>query len=331
MNQMFFVFITYFFISGFLNLLNCVEQASLSFTGIFFSNIFRQIIMLAYPAYCYLTGAELNLTILVYLQIASIVVALTIIYRYTKRYLKFSRKLDYHWLRKILSFGIYTFGVSLSVMLAGTTDQMMLGWLLSTAATGVFSVALRITAITEIPTMAMATIVYPQLSRRISVEGENSAKYLYEKSVGVILSILIPSILLILIFSEPVLHFVAEKKYDESLPLLKITLISSLFSPFARQAGTVFNSSGRAKLSFLLVIVSSLVIITTNFFMIRSFGIIGAALATLIATSINTAVALYFLKKLFHINVINTFIYAYKFYPEFYRQYLKGLLFKKRN
>lgn len=329
MTYLFTIYIINFFISGILNMLYCIEQASFSFTGIFFANITRQLVMLVYPAYCYFTKSKLDLSILVYLQITSVILSTIIIFSYTKKHLKFSKKLDYHWIRKILSFGIFTFGISLSVILAGSIDQMMLGWFLSTAATGVFSVALRITSLTEIPTMAMATIVYPQLSKRISSEGNQSVKYMYEKSVGVILAMLIPTILVILIFSTPVLHFIADTKYNESLPLLKLTLITSLFGPFGRQAGTVFNSAGKAKLNFALVIISSTVVIIANFIMIKSYGIIGAALGSLIAVIINTSIVFYFLKKYFNINPLNTFIYAYKFYPEFYNQYIKSFLLKK--
>lgn len=329
MTQMFLLFIINFLVSGFLNIMVCIEQASFSFTGVFVTNLARQLVMLSYPAYCYATNTILNLEFLVWLQITSIIVSTAITIKYTKKYLKFSKRVDYGWVKKILSFGVFTFGISLSSILAGSIDQMMLGWFLSATATGIFSVALRITSLTEIPTMAMASIVYPQLSKRISTEGDQSAKYMYERSVGVILAMLIPSIIIILIFSGPVLNFIADDKYNESLPLLKITLITCLFSPFGRQAGTVFNSAGKAKLNFGLVITSALTIIVCNYFMIKSHGIIGAALGTLLANVINISVALYFLNKIFRINAINTFIYAYKFYPEFYHLYVKQYLPKK--
>src|SRR5690606_38866155 len=301
MTKMFYFFLITFFISGILNVLSCIEQASLSFTGILYSNILRQFIVFIYPFYCFLTGTEAKLIFLVYVSIISVIAATIVMYAHARKHLLFAKKADFLFVRKILKFGVFTFGITISAVLATSIDQMMLGWLLSTAASGVFNVAIRITNMTDIPSNAMATIVYPQLSKRISSEGTGSAKYLYEKSVGVILAILVPTAVFLYLFSEPILHLIASEKYDESLPLLKITLIACLLGPFGRQAGTIFNSAGMARLNFMLVIITAALTIGTNFFFISKYGVMGAAYATLLSALSGTAIAFHFLKKHFGI------------------------------
>lgn len=312
-----------FVFSGFLNQLNCIEQAHLNFTGIFYSNITRQLIFFIYVLYSYLTKTKVTLINLTIVQITSTFIATIIAYKVTHNKLKFSRKADIEWIKKIFNFGKYTFGVSISAIIAGSIDQMMLGSMLSKIASGVFNIAVRITNITDIPTNAMVAIVYPKLSKQNNENESESVKYLYEKSVGVILAILIPAILFIYLFSGFILHFIAGNKYDESLPLLKITLLSCIFSPFARQSGTVFNSSGKAKLNFHLVIMTALIIIGFNYFLIGQFGVIGAAYTTLISNIIGFIVSQHFLKKYWEVNPLRPFVYAFNFYPEFYYKYIK--------
>lgn len=321
---MFYLYGLTFILSGVLSQLNCIEQANLSFTGIFLSNFARQFIFFLYVLYFYLTKTKTTLINLIILQTISLIIAIIIAYLYTRGKLIFSLKVNKSWIKKIFNFGKYTFGTSVSAMIAGSIDQMMLGSMLSKVASGVYNIAVRITNITDIPTNAMSTIVYAQISKRNEENGPESVKYLFEKSVGVILAILIPVVLFFYIFSSYILHFVAGEKYDDAIPLLRITLLSCIFGPFARQSGTVFSSSGKVKLNFIMVIISATIVILLNFFLIKELGIIGAAYSTLFSSIFGFVFSSYFLRKYFKINVLNAFIYAPLFYPEFYNNYIKN-------
>lgn len=322
-NTMLHLYIVVFFFSGILNQLNCIEQANLNFTGIFYSNIARQGIFLAYVSICFFTQTQTNVLLLTYAQIVSISVAILIAIVYTHKKIKISRKVDWFWLKKIFHFGKYTFGVSLSSILAGSIDQMMLGSLLSKTASGSYNVAVRITNLTDIPTSAIATTLYPKSAIKISKEGEQSIKYLYEKSVGVILALLLPIVIFIYICAEPVIHVIAGNRYEDSIPLLKITLLTCLLAPYGRQCGSILTSAGKTKFNFFLVIITTILVIIFNFLFIKNFGVVGAAYGTLLATVISFAIAQFYLRKYYKINPLNPWIYAYKFYPDFYQTYIR--------
>lgn len=318
------LYILVFFFSGILNQLNCIEQANLRFTGIFYSGISRQIIFFAYILYCFLFKVQTNVISLTYMQIISCVIATVIALVYTRKTLKFTKRIDIPWIKKIINFGKYTFGISLSTVLAGSIDQMMLGSLLSKSASGSFNVALRVTNMTDIPTNAMATIVYPQMSR---LDGKNetaySVKYIYEKSVGVILAILLPIIIVTFVLAEPVIHFIASSKYDDAVPLLRVILLSCLFLPYGRQAGVLLNSTNNTKFNFIIVVMNATLIIVFNFLLIKKFGVIGAAYGTLIVNVIGFVLSQAYISKHYKTNILNPWLYAVKFYPEFYRNYIK--------
>ncbi|MFV0607166.1 MAG: flippase [Niabella sp.] len=327
------LYIVVFFVSGILNQLNCIEQANLRFTGIFYSNISRQLVFFAYILYCYLFKVPTNVVLLTYVQIISIVVATIIAVLFTYKNVHFTKKIDVPWIKKIIHFGKYTFGISLSTVLSGSIDQMMLGSMLSKAASGSYNIAVRITNLTDIPTNAMGAIVYPQMSRLDNGHQQNlsSLKYVYEKSIGVILAILFPLLIFIFIFADSIIHFIASSKYEDSIPLLRVTLITCIFAPYGRQAGVILNSMNRTKFNFFIVIANAVFLIIFNYTLIRHFGVIGAAYGTLLVSIIGFVISQAYISKHYKTNILNPWVYAWKFYPEFYKKYINRSSKEKDN
>ncbi|GAB3429614.1 flippase [Niabella aquatica] len=325
--KMLYISIIMFFVSGILAQLNYAEQSNLSFRGNFYSFLTRQLLFFLFIGYCYVTHYQLTLTALAIAQTVTVVIATLVAYLLNKKYIKFTYRIDMGWVKKIFHFGKYTFGIGLTSVISGSIDQMMLGSMLSKAASGSFNVAVRITGFADIPITAMASIVFPQSALRMERDGVGAVKYLYERSVGVILGILTPCVILLFFFSDYLLFVMAGHKYDDALPLLKITLLTCILYPYGRQAGTALASAGKVKYNFVLMIINVAVLIILNYFFIKSFGVIGAAYATLISSIIGLTLNQIVLYKLFKINVVNPWIYAVHFYGEFINLYIR----KKRS
>jgi O-antigen/teichoic acid export membrane protein len=118
---------------------------------------------------------------------------------------------------------------------------MMLGALLSPAATGAFNVAVRIMGLVEIPTNTMAVMVFPQSAKRMATGGQDAIKYLYEKSVGTVLALVVPCFLFLVLFPGFVVHIIAGNKYPETIPIIKVTVLYCFFIPYSRQFGTILD------------------------------------------------------------------------------------------
>ena len=311
-----------FFFTGILTQFNCVEQANLSFSGIVLTNFIRQFSLFSYILIYFIAGFKIQLVNLIYVQIFSVALSCIIAYFHVKPHFSISLKLYPEWIKKLFNYGKYAFGTSISSILSGTIDQMMLGALLSTAASGAFNIAVRITNLFDIPTNAVAAIVFPQSAKRMETEGKEAIKYLYEKSVGTILAILVPGLFVLYFCSGYVVHFIAGAKYEDSVPLLRVTLLYCLFIPYGRQFGTILDSIGRTKLTFYIVLITASLNLGLNYVFISRFGVIGAAYATLVSNIVGFAIGQYILKKELQVNVFRTFAYAYAFYPEVYNKYV---------
>lgn len=310
------------FISGILSQLNCIEQSNLRFSGFSTSTIIRQFIPFLYISFCFLWNVKIALIQLVVIYILSIIVATFVSFLFTYRFITFSRLVDFGWIKKILNFGKYSFGIWLNTMLSSSIDQMMLGSMLSKSASGSFNVAVRVTNLTDIPANSIASIVFPQSSKRFEEEGDSSIKYMYEKSVGVILAILIPMLILIYLSLDYILIFIAGEKYQGVLPLLQIVLAGTIISPFGRQTGIVLAASGRAKVNFYLMLASTILVILFNLLLIKPYGVFGAAIASIAAGFVLFIISQFLLKKYYKVSIKNVFIYAVSFYREFYNNYI---------
>jgi len=132
-------------------------------------------------------------------------------------------------------------------------------------------------------------------------------------------------------FADWVIWAVAGQKYADSIPLLKITLLYCLLIPFGRQFGTILDSVGKTRITFLVVLFTTVVNLGLNFVLIRQTGVMGAAYATLCSNIVGFAVAQYILKKEIGVELQNTLIYMYRFYPEFYYEHVLPALGRKPN
>lgn len=325
---MFLLYNFVFVFSGLLTQFQSVEQSYFKFNGIFISTLIRQGGLFVCIAYSYFFNFRLSLVNLVYVQIISALLSALVSYVFVRHTFKVAWSLQKEWMKKLFDYGKYAFGTTISAMLSNSIDQMMLGGMLSAAAAGAYNVAVRITNLVEIPTSSIATIVFPQSAHRSENEGNDAVKYLYEKSVGAVLAILTPGLLFLFIFANYVVDFIAGHNYEDTIPILRVTVLYCILIPYGRQFGTVLDSMGKPKLTFLTVIAVGLVNTALNFVLIKHMGAMGAAWATLTSNVIGFIIAQVILQRVLNVSFINTWRYAFGFYPELYHKYLKPIFVK---
>lgn len=260
---------------------NFIQQGNMDFKGTFWSNFAREGLFFLYVAFFFFSHRDLNLLGMAQFQIVAALLGSVVAFATTRaEFRRFSPKLEIAWVKRLFNYGKYVFGTSMSSMLIKNIDQFMLGSLVSTTGVAVYNVGVKISNLVEVPTQAIAAIVFPQSAARMEEEGKGAVKYLYERSVGIILALIIPTILFVLLFPEWVLSIVAPK-YMNAVPVLQVTMLYGLFIPFARQFGTMLDSIGKPKINFYFVILGAVLNIGFNYGFIKAFGTIGAAYGTL--------------------------------------------------
>lgn len=293
-----------------------VQQANFDFKGIFFSNIFRQGILFFYILGVFVAGGSYNLEVLIIIQAAGLAIGTIVSYFYSRKYFSLSTTIDWAWVATLFHYGKYVFGTNISSMVVKSTDQIMLGVIAGPVPVASFNMASRVNNFVEVPTFTMASIVFPKSSQHSGQGGEMAVKRLYEKSVGAILAVLLPVVIVIILFPEFIILVMAGKDYLDSAFLLQLVVFYCLFIPFSRQFGTIMDSVGKPEVNFGLICGLAVLNIVLNYFLIQELGAPGAAIATLISYSLGFVANQYILYKVLKVNTWMVFVYMAEFYRE---------------
>lgn len=297
---------------------NFVLQANLSFKGIFMSNAIKQGIFFSFLLILWLLGRPIELIQLAWFQVFGAVVGSIIAIYFAWPFLVFSKKIDWGWIRKLLAFGKFAVSTNISTMLYKNMDKMMLGSLISAGSVVVYDLAIRITNALEIPVFSAAAVVFPQSAREMVDNGKEGVKKMYEHSVAAILALLLPVILFVEIFPEPLILLIAGEDYLSSTPILRLTILFGFFLPFANQMGTVLESIGKPNINFYCTALGFIINIIFNYLFILKYGVIGAAYGTLITYFITFIITQTILYKMLGVNILNVFLNLNKYYFQAY-------------
>ena len=324
---MFYLYSMVYFLQGILLQFQWLEQAFLSFVGVYLSSLIRQGGFFIYILVCFLFNINIPLINLIYIQIIMLLISTIVEYFFIRKNLAFSFKETGIWIKRLTNYGKFIFGTSIVSMLNYSVKQMMIGTILSPEMAGTFGVSQRIISLAEIPNSALSTILFPQSAKRFATEGKDAIAYLYEKSVGTIQALLFPSLIFLFLFPRFVVHFVAGGRFEDAVPIVQVTILFCLLDPIGRMFGTIMDSIGKPNINFLLTCIFTTVCLTLNFIMIKKMGIMGSVYATIIADLSIYAVMLVILHKSLQINPLNCARYALRFYPEFVRTYIRPIFY----
>lgn len=302
-----------------LSQLNFIEQGNFKFKGIFYSTSVRQGVFFMLILLIYFSEFYISLVMLALFQVVAALAGTLVAYYFTKGSLRFSRKIEFGWVKKLLNFGKYSFGTNVSTYFLKSIDQIMLGSLVSTTSVATYNVALRTTNLIEVPTASIAALIFPQGAQQIKAGGKEAIKMLYEKSVGAILALILPFMTLIMLFPNFITLIIAGGEYLDVVPILQVTILYSLFVPFARQFGTILDSIGRPRITFFTVLATACINALANYYFITNFGTIGAAYGTLTASIFGFIIGQTILSRVLKVGFLMPFFYAGQYYKEGFR------------
>ncbi len=193
--------------------------------------------------------------------------------------------------------------------------KLTLGQLLGPAAFAVYDAAARVTQLVEAPAFSIAAVVFPKSAEKMALEGTSGVKTLYERSVGATLAVILPFVIFVLVFAEPIIRVFAGSQYMESANVLRLTAFFGLFMPFAVQFGTVLDSTGKPGVNFAYTFFTAMLNLALSYFFIKAFGLFGAAYAMLAGYTFSFLLMQNYLHRRFKINALKAFTHV----PEFYK------------
>jgi O-antigen/teichoic acid export membrane protein len=233
-----------------------------------------------------------------------------------RKSIKISKEIDFKWLRKLIDFGKFVFGGNVVSILFTNIDQILLGYFFNTKVVATYNTAMRIGNFSDIPMTSVASIVYPKSGQRFQMIGLKGLRHLYERSVGLILAFIIPSLIVLMIFVEHIVKIIATEAYLDAIPAVYIILLFSLFKPFIKYFGITAEALEKPHFNFNLMMNLLLINLIIDLFLIPRLGLVGAALGSLISLIIGMIVSLVILNKLLDVRLSRIFRYTFSFYLE---------------
>jgi len=291
-----------------------IQVAHTNFKGIFVANLFRLGLFAFYIAILFFIDVTPSLIHLAWAQSVVTILGCFVGYGFVRDKLSFSRVLRRRDVLELFHYGKFTVGTNISSMFVKNTDSWMIGRLISSAGVALYNPAIRLSNLVEVPTLAIANVFFPQVTRRMKEQGPAGVREIYTKSVSLILALTLPMVVVIYIFAELVILLIFGKAYVGSADILRVTLFYTLIIPFNRQFGTVMDGIKKPKLNFYFLVLVAVQNIILNFFFLRAFGLIGSAYATLVSyctVFILNQVVLY---RMFRINTWKVVLHIAEWY-----------------
>lgn len=173
-------------------------------------------------------------------------------------------------------------------------DQLMLGGLASSFEMGLYVICVRLSEITTVLASSVSEVLMPEVAA--SKEGIDSTKLLmrsFRQMIYVYLLLLIP-----LWIGEPlILKYVFGEEFLAASGTLRILLIASMIWSAGSVVISGLNGFGYPGLSTVSRLSSAVVTIFALLFWLPKYGIVGAALSSLLGYSVMFAIALFWLIK----------------------------------
>lgn len=303
---------------------NFVMQARGDFRGMFWTAVFYRGIPFLWVLGCWFGGMGVMLWQFSTAVLAGVLLATGVVWLQAKSWANLFQHLDFQWVKNLLSYGKFVLGTNLSTMLYKNIDKLTLGSLLGPAAFAVYDAAGRVTQLVEAPAFSIAAVVFPKTAEKTAAEGNAAVKFLYERSVGATLAIILPFVLFVWVFAVPIIRVFAGEEYLESADVLRLTAFFGLFMPFAVQFGTVLDATGKPATNFAYTFFTAALNLGLSYVFIQKFGLFGAAYATLAGYALSFALMQHYLHKHFGINALKAFSHIPAFYQMAWRLLKKG-------
>jgi lipopolysaccharide exporter len=298
------------------------------FKGLFWTYFFRQGFTLLFVVLIYFFSNKLSLNVLVIIYNGCLLIGTLVAYKYIRPLVTGTFVVSKIWVLKMLHFGKYVFGSNLSTLVFRSADQIMLSPLLGTTIFNASqNVAMRFVNLSDLPSQTLGDILFPK-SARIENNNKGMLKYYYEKTVGASLCFVLPLVIFVLAFPKIIILVLAGSQYYDAVPYLQLISFTCIFLAFLKQYGVIMDSTGRPWLNLMSITIIAIIHVLLLYLFISNFGFIGAGYALLCSHTIGFIITQWQLHRLFKIDFLNSFKYAFQFYPEFAKIILHKMSWK---
>ena len=224
---------------------------------------------------------------------ASAVSAIIIFKKYMWKYLpsldpehKFNFRQELGLIKTLLIFSIPVIITALSEMTIYGASLVILGIFMATKFSGYYNAVDPIARLPLVISLSVATAVLPAASEAFALKDQKLLTTYVVQSYRLVVLTVLPLCIGIAIFAKPLLELLFGSNFVFGSGALSILVIGMAFYTMFMVSSSIAQGLGYPRLPMYILVVGSIINVALNWFLIQSYGIIGAALATTITAFI---------------------------------------------
>lgn len=207
-------------------------------------------------------------------------------------------------LKKHLPPILLLFSMILSQTIYCNSDITMLGLIRNDYEVGLYSTCVSIYNIVNTVVASVAWVVMPQLTVGFGQKDYNKINELLKYSMNFIIVLGMPCLIGLNVIAKPLISVLAGNEYLEASMPLHILTVALAFSFIGGWIGNmIMLPSGRENICLRACIISALINVILNLFLIPKFGMTAAASTTVISECVGIVISHRYIDK--EINIVN--------------------------
>ncbi|CAG1003965.1 Stage V sporulation protein B [Methanosarcinales archaeon] len=200
--------------------------------------------------------------------------------------------------KEILKFGVQIFATNAINVINYQADTIMIGYFLTAVDVGHYGVAANFSKFFWIIPNAISTITYPATSEYWGTRNHEALQMMIDKSMKYTALLLLPAGLGIGFFGEEIITLIYKEDFKYSVLPMLILIIGTVVFGIIKSIGGSVTAAGRPDLGMKVTGISAFINIVLNASLIPAYGIVGAAIATMISLLVNSLVGLFLTIKI---------------------------------
>lgn len=198
----------------------------------------------------------------------------------------------------ILSAALPMFGVTISTTLIQHIDILTIGKYLDQTSVGIYSIYVRITSFTLFAAASVNSMFAPKVVRLFEEGEQRELKYFAKKTTLFSSLVTVTLSILLIIMHERVLKYFGPEYLSEIISFY-LLLFSAVVNALFGSVGYFLSMTGNQTIFFVIMCGAALVNLVGNILLVPIYGLLGAAVATLLTTLVWNILAMFVIKKKF--------------------------------
>jgi len=176
-------------------------------------------------------------------------------------------------------------------------DLILVGYLLESAVVGYYAISKQVVTFCSGMAGSIGFSLGPQFDESTVAQSIEHARTTYETVLTYVLLVYIPAVSGLAILADPVVTTVFGTAYQDAVPILQVFCAAIVLMSITELTEDILDYLGRANTRAVFKIVTSVGNVVLSVLLIRSFGAVGAAVATVCMQAIYAGLCLYVVKS----------------------------------